>query len=86
MNDRQLRAALAVIEPDDLPTTFDLGRGVVVTDPAVYVERVRIEAASDRQGWQSDFRTALGHLANPDDFRRRYDAERERQQLEEATP
>ena len=75
MNGRQLRAALAVIAPDDLPITFPIGHGRRVTHRASFIEGLRAEAEAGRVGWEGDLRAALDRLKDPADFRRRYDAE-----------
>ena len=73
MSPRQLRVALEVLRPEDLPERFDLRDGLAVTDRGQFVEGLRVSADVGARGWQADLEAALDRLLDPDDFGRRYD-------------
>ena len=74
MSPRQLRVALEVLQPEDLPERFDLRDGLSVTDRRQFVDGLRVSADVGAAGWRPDLEAALGHLNDPKDFGRRYDA------------
>ncbi|MEM1043519.1 MAG: hypothetical protein AAGI91_12930 [Bacteroidota bacterium] len=72
MSGRQLRVALAVLVPTDLPSRFDLRPSVTVVSRDQFVESLRDRDALGDARWRRDLRAALDHLTDPDDFRQRY--------------